>query len=177
MSMIRRFLDRFRRSERGSATLEFVIVFPIFMVLMMSSWELGVITMRTTTIERATDLVVRDIRLGTGSAPQHDEIKQQICDKAPILNNCDTNLRVEMIQLDPRAWVEPPADADCTDTAQTVSPVRTFENGQENELMLIRVCFKVEPVFPGVGLGQKLVQNSGGQYALVAAAAFVQEPI
>ncbi len=177
MTMFKRFLNRFRKSERGSATMEFVIVFPIFMVLMGSAWELGVITMRTTTIERATDLVVRDIRLGTGTAPQHDEIKQRICDRAPILNDCDINLRVEMIQLDPRAWVDPPADADCTDTAQTVAPVRSFENGQENDLMLLRVCFKVEPVFPAVGLGHKLVTDAAGKYALVASAAFVQEPL
>ncbi|MDX1780594.1 MAG: TadE family protein [Thalassovita sp.] len=177
MSMFKRFLDRFRNSESGSATMEFVMVFPIFMVLMGSAWELGVITMRTTTIERATDLVVRDIRLGTGTAPQHDEIKQRICDLAPILRNCDTNLRVELLQLDPRNWAEPPTYADCTDTSQPVSPVRSFENGQENELMLMRVCFKVDPVFPAVGLGHRLVTDASGKFALVASAAFVQEPL
>jgi len=177
MSMFKRFLTRFRRSERGSATLEFVIVFPIFVVLMGSSWELGLITMRTTIIERATDLVVRDIRLGTGSAPQHDEIKQEICDLASILNDCENNLRLEMIQLDPRNWVAPPQEADCTDASEEVSPVRTFENGQENELMLLRVCFKVNPLFPSVGLGKKLVTDGAGQYALVASSAFVQEPM
>ncbi|CUH65570.1 Flp pilus assembly protein TadG [Thalassovita gelatinovora] len=177
MTMFKRFLNRFRRSERGSATLEFVIVFPIFVVLMGSSWELGLITMRTTIIERATDLVVRDIRLGTGSAPQHDEIKQEICDMASILTNCEQNLRIEMIQIDPRNWTEPPAEADCTDASQEVSPVRAFENGQENELMLLRVCFKVDPLFPAVGLGKALVTDDAGQFALVAAAAFVQEPL
>lgn len=176
MMGLRHFLRHFRRSEDGTATMEFVIVFPIFMLILGSSFEIGTMTIRETMLERAVDMTIRDIRLGTGTAPQHDELKSIICDRSPILHDCDAKLRLEMIQLDPRAWVAPPENADCTDASRDVEPVREFVNGQENEMMLLRVCMKVKPVFPTTGLGKMLVKDGAGDYALVAKSAFVQEP-
>lgn len=169
-------LNRFRREESGTATMEFAIVFPLFMLIMGSTFELGTLTIRETALERALDLTVRDIRLGTGTAPQHDELKQSICDRAPILHDCTDKLRIEMIQLDPRAWTSPADDADCTDASAEVEPVREFTHGQENEMMLIRVCVKVTPLFPTTGLGNVMTKDGAGDYALIAKSAFVQEP-
>tara|TARA_Y100001956_G_scaffold45629_1_gene44415 strand:+ start:366 stop:941 length:576 start_codon:yes stop_codon:yes gene_type:complete len=169
-------LRRFAGREDGNATVEFVVVFPIFMLIMGSTFELGTLTIRETILERALDLTVRDIRLGTGTAPQHDELKASICDRAPLLIDCEENLRIEMIQLDPRNWTSPPTDADCTDRSQEVDPVREFVHGQENEMMLVRVCVKVQPLFPTTGLGDALAKDGAGDYSLIAKSAFVQEP-
>ena len=176
MMGLRNFLRHFRRSEDGTATMEFVIVFPIFMLILGSSFEIGAMTIRETMLERAVDLTIRDIRIGTGTAPQHNELKDIICDRAPILHDCSDKLRLEMIQLDPRNWTPPPDNADCTDASQDVEPVREFTHGQENEMMLLRVCVKVQPVFPTTGLGKMLEKDGAGDYALVAKSAFVQEP-
>lgn len=171
-----KMLKRFRRSEDGSATVEFAITFPAMLMLLLSGIELGFVSLNHAMLERAMDMTVRDIRLGTGSAPQHDELKDLICTRAGFINDCDTNLRLEMVQVDPRAWDNIREVADCTDQSEEVAPVRSFVNGQENELMFLRACVKIDPVFPTAGLGKNLVKDGAGQYALVSMSAFVQEP-
>lgn len=169
-------LRRYRRSDDGSATIEFAITFPSLLFLVLSSVELGFVTLQHAMLERAMDMTVRDIRLGTGTAPQHDEIKDRICARAGFIADCSDNLRLEMIQVDPRAWASPPANPDCTDQSEDVEPVRNFINGQNNELMILRACAKIEPVFPTTGLGANMAKDGAGFYALVSTSAFVQEP-
>jgi TadE-like protein len=173
---VRLLFGRFSRSEDGSATIEFAITFPAMLFLMLSGVELGMVTLHHSMLERALDMTVRDIRLGTGTAPQHDEIKTMICARAGFIDNCNDNLRLEMIQVDPRSWTDISTDADCTDQSVEVTPVRSFVNGLENELMFLRACAKFDPVFPTTGLGQNMVKDASGQYSLVSTSAFVQEP-
>jgi len=171
-----RFLRRFRRAEDGSATIEFAITFPAVVTILLSGLELGFVTLQHSMLERAVDMTVREIRLGTGTAPQHDEIKDMICARAGFLRNCSANLRLEMIRVDPRNWQGISNDPDCTDRSEEVSPVRNFQNGQENELMVLRACAKIDPVFPTTGLGKNMDKDSYGQYALTSTTVFVQEP-
>ena len=92
-------LRRFLRREDGHTTVEFAITFPSMLLFMLAGIELAFVTMRHAGLEHALDLTVRDIRLGTGSAPQHDEIKASICARAGFLDNCSEVLRLEMITL------------------------------------------------------------------------------
>ena len=173
---LRQKLRRFTDSETGSATIEFAITFPAMLLILLSGIELAFVNLRHSMLERAVDITVREIRLGTGSAPQHDAIKDMICTRAGFIENCRDNLRLEMIQLDPRNWADVPANADCTDKSEEVAPVRAFVNGLDNELMILRACAKIDPVFPTSGLGADLASGVDGQYALIATTAFVQEP-
>lgn len=174
--MLTRFLRRFRSSEDGNATIEFAITFPAMMFFLLSGVELGMISLNQAMLERAMDMTVRDIRLGTGTAPQHDDIKDTICERAVFIGNCKDHLRLEMIQLDPFAWSGIPGGADCIDKSEDVAPVRSFVNGRENELMILRACVKADPLFPSVGLGSNIPKDGAGQYSLIATSAFVQEP-
>lgn len=169
-------LRRFRRSEDGSSTIEFALTFPSLLFLLLSGIELGFVTLQHSMLERAMDMTVRDIRLGTGTAPQHDDIKDLICARAGFIENCSETLRLEMIQVDPRNWSAPPVNADCTDLSKPVQPVRNFEHGRNNELMILRACAKIEPIFPTTGLGANMQKDGAGYYALVSSSAFVQEP-
>lgn len=177
VSRIYRRLRRFGRRDEGSVTVEFAILFPAFIMILLSGVEQGMITLQHAMLERGLDLAVRDIRLGTGTAPQHDEIKHEICQYAGVLRNCETTLRLEMVQVDLRNGAISLDDtADCVDTSEDVQPVRNFVNGQENELMILRACVKIDPIFPTTGLGKQLVKDGAGQTALLATSAFVQEP-
>jgi len=167
---------RFSRSEEGSGTVEFAITFPAMLFFMLSGVELGFVTLHHSMLERAMDIVVRDIRLTTGAAPQHDKIKKMICAEAGFISNCNDNLHLEMIQIDPDNWADIPDEATCTDKSEEVSPVVFFENGLENELMILRACAKIDPVFPTTGLGNNVVKDGAGQYSLISISAFVQEP-
>lgn len=173
----RHALRRFRRNEDGTASIEFVIVVPVFLALMMISIELGFITVRNTMLERGLDIAVREIRLGTGTAPQHDAIKQIVCDNAVIINDCMSNLRLEMRPTDIRSFGSLDTQVDCTDAAEPTKPLRTFTPGGQNELMLLRACVKYNPLFPQQFLGAALQKDASGQAAIISMAAFVQEPL
>ena len=180
ISSLRHRLRRLRRAEGGNATVEFVILFPLVLIIIAFGLELTFINLRHAALERAMDQTIRDIRLGTGTAPQHDDIKDLICERAQFIENCDTHLRLEMVMVDPRNWVDIDGNADCTDKEEEVSPVREFVNGQENELMILRACARNDPIFPNatLGISQNLASDPDGekQYSLVSTSAFVQEP-
>ncbi|MFU1476270.1 TadE/TadG family type IV pilus assembly protein [Roseovarius sp. C7] len=168
---------RFWREQAGNATVEFVIVFPVFLALFLFSLELAIITLRHTMLERGLDIAVRELRLGTGSAPQHDDIKQIICDNAMVISSCDATLRLEMVRTNIRTLATMPQDVNCVDSSEEAAPVRQFENGQQNDLMLLRACVKYSPLLPGMDLAQALDKDGAGQVAIVSRTAFVQEPL
>ncbi|WIY23817.1 TadE/TadG family type IV pilus assembly protein [Parasedimentitalea psychrophila] len=177
--MIRRIqqsLRQFRSRENGNVTVEFAIVVPLFLMILMSTVELGLITIKQSMLERALDMTVRDLRLGTGADQQHDDIRDAICSRSGFIDSCDTSLRLEMVQVDPFNWTGIDASPDCINAVEDVQPVRSFISGQSNELMFIRACMKFAPVFPQWGLGDSLDKDSGGRVSLFASSAFVQEP-
>ncbi len=55
-----------RRSpeEDGTATIPFLLFLPFFMMLVISSLEMGMLMLRHVMLERALDMSVRDLRLG-----------------------------------------------------------------------------------------------------------------
>lgn len=170
-------LRRFAREESGSVeTVAFALWMPMIVLILLTMLEVGTYTARSTMLERAVDQTVRSIRLETGAAPQHEAIKALICARAVILPNCATNLRLEMVQRDPRSWSDLPATVDCVDNALEVAPVREFTNGESNELMVLRACAKITPLFPVTFLASSVQKDAAGDYALIAATSFVQEP-
>ncbi|TCL09936.1 Flp pilus assembly protein TadG [Shimia isoporae] len=167
---------QFRRREEGHVSTEFAIMVPILLVTLVSAVELGVMTLRYSMLERSLDIVVRDIRLNTGYNPDHDDMITRICDEATMIPDCNNNLKLEMVALDPRAWDGIPQNTICTDQSLEAQPVTTFTHGIQNELMVLRACAKVAPLFPTTGLGANFATDDAGDFALVVTNAFVQEP-
>ena len=177
MMRLARRLRRFSRDRDGTASVEFVLVAPFLIAFIVFSLELGMLTLRAAMLERGLDIAVREVRLGTGTAPGHDAIKQIVCDNASVVADCDENLRLEMIPTDLRNFSTLDATPDCTDAAEPSKPVRNFIPGGQNQLMLLRVCLKYRPLFPDAILGDALIKDSSGNVALTTVSAFVQEPI
>lgn len=169
-------LRRFRRKEDGSASVEFVVVFPAFMILFVSAFESGLLMTRHVMLERGLDMAVRAVRIGTIDPVTHDQIKTMICNGAGVIPDCMNQVKVEMRPIDPRAWSNIPLEADCIDRDEANNPTRNFANGGENQLMVVRACALFDPIFPTTGLGAQLPRKSGGAYALVSSSAFVMEP-
>ncbi|MGH1413689.1 MAG: TadE/TadG family type IV pilus assembly protein [Pelagimonas sp.] len=172
--ILRNRLNSFRAKEDGSVVVPFALWVPLFLILILSSIELGTVTIRQTALERALDNTVRDIRLGAVTA--HSEIKQSICDGAAVLPSCMDTLHLEMVSLDMRDWGGVIDAADCTDTAQSVTPNRSFQNGNANEMMLLRACYKYQPITPAGTISSSLSKDAQGYTALVVSSAFVHEP-
>ena len=177
--MIRRTtqaLRRFRQREDGNSTVEFAVIVPAFMMILMSTVELGMINLRHSQLERALDETVRTIRLGTGGEMQHDGLRDEVCDRSGFIDDCSTSLRLEMVQIDPYNWTDIDPTPDCVNRIEAIQPVRNFVSGQSNELMFIRACMKFNPIFPTWGLGSHLSKDEDGRINLIASSAFVQEP-
>lgn len=174
--MMGRALRRFAADGHGTATIEFVMFFPMFIVIMISSLELGVIMTRQVMLDRAMDLAVRDLRLGRFPNASHSVLKDAICANAGVIPNCSTELLLEMRPIQAPAYTLPDPAAQCIDRSSDSEPVITFRDGGENELMLLRACALVDPLFPGTGLGLKMQENTMDGFALVATSAYVNEP-
>ncbi len=174
-----KYFRRFRKDEEGNASVEFFIIIPVFIMLMLMSIELGFITMRHTLLERGLDMAVREIRLGTGEPSSHEEIKDFICDEAGFILNCKTELRLEMKPVDLRAYSALDEEAKCIENSQPVDPAvlkKDFVFGGVNELMILRACYRYDPIFPEALLGNALEKDDYGKPAIITTTAFVQEP-
>ncbi|KUF09254.1 TadE/TadG family type IV pilus assembly protein [Pseudoponticoccus marisrubri] len=170
------FAKRFRKEEDGNATVEFAVYFTIFFMILAAGVEIAFINLRHAMLERGVDLATRDIRLSTGHVPSYEEVRDKICTEATILDVCGDNLRVEMVQVEPRDLSAAPVDADCINAQQDPRPVRNFVAGQDNDLMLIRACLKYKPMMPTTSIGKELNLDDEGYAQLVVTSAFVQEP-
>ncbi len=172
-----RIFRRFLRRDDGTASLEIVLVLPVFMMLFMSAYEGGMISMRHMMMERGLDLAVRDVRIGRLLDPKHAELKARICDYAQIIPNCENELQLEMIQMDVRNWTTAlNGPIECINRALDTQLEVDFGHGVNNELMVLQVCTLFDPVVPTTGLGKYIPKKSGGAYALTATSAFVMEP-
>jgi Flp pilus assembly protein TadG len=171
-----RAATRFRKQEGGVATLEFVIAVPVMMTIFMASFETGLLMTRHIMLEQAVDVTMRDLRLGKIPNPSAAAIKQAICDKTVIFPNCTDNTAVELTRVDNVTWTMPAEEVQCVDREEEVQPVLTFVPGSENELMMVRVCATLDPIFPMTGVAEALPKDAQGGYGLVSVASFVNEP-
>jgi len=80
------------------------------------------------------------------------------------------------VTLNPRVFYQYNQAADCVDTSQPIKPVRGFQLGQQNQMMMLRACVKFKPVYPTSGLGFAFEKDGTGRATMISAAAFVQEP-
>jgi len=169
-------LRRFRRGEDGNSTIEFVILFPVFIFLFLSCFEAGMLMMRQVMLERALDLSVRSLRLGHWKPPTHDEMKEAICTRTGMIPDCENSLLLELRPVNTDTWTGLPTEVTCVDKSGEIEPVITFNGGDENEMMMVRACAVMKPWFVATGWGLKLPLIDGEHYALVSTSAFVNEP-
>ncbi len=147
-------LRRFRRSEDGQATIEFCILFPAFISIMLCSIEAGIMMVRNVMLERGVDIAVRELRLGDPTPPTYDEFKQSICDNAIIFNDCDELLQVALQPVSTDTWTGLPNQLTCIneethlDETDPINPIvdTTFIGGGNNDLMIVQACGLFDPL-------------------------------
>ena len=172
----RRALRHLGLSEDGVASVELVIVFPFFVGVFLSGYEVAIMNTRAVMLERATDMVVRNIRLSSGANLSYDVVLNDICRLAGLIPDCRNTTKIELQPVDMSTWTGMTSAIDCVKRDQVIQPVVRFRNGLQNELMLIRVCAIVDPVFPSIGVGRSMPRDSSGGYQIIASSAFVNEP-
>lgn len=177
MSRLRRTLRKLLGSERGAASVEFVIVFPFFVGVFLSAFDVAMMNLRAVMMERATDQVVRAIRLSSGATLDYDTVKSDICTQAFMIPDCENTLMIELIAVNTTSWNGLQNRPACVARGNPIQPLVKFKNGVQNELMLMRVCAVVDPFFPGIGVGRSMPKDPSGGYQVIATSAFVNEPV
>nr|WP_319246979.1 TadE/TadG family type IV pilus assembly protein [uncultured Celeribacter sp.] len=167
---------RYVRDQRGTTTIEFALFFPLFTMIMLGGYEIGYYTVTHSMLERGLDLAVRDVRLGRMTEVTLPNLKSTVCTYARYVRHCEDNIHIALEPINAREFTPPQTAAACIDRAEDVTPATTFTDGGENELMLVRACVNVDPVFPTTWIGAALERYPGSGYAMAAIAGFVNEP-
>ena len=185
MSVLFKRFRNFRKRQEGSASVEFVLLFPVFMFVFLTGFESGFYMVRHVMLERAVDIAVRDVRLGNtqnipGQAPNLATLKQRICDEASIFPNCADAVQVELrpVAIAPNGVDVMTQDILCIDSSadDDVPQTTYYDTGEDNSLMVVRVCALSEPLFPTTRLGAGMAVDAEGNHALISVNAFVNEP-
>lgn len=177
-------LGRFFQDEGGTASIEFVFIIPIILMIFMASFEASLFMARHAMLERSVDIVVRDIRLGTYSSMTHTQLKREICAGGMVVTSVDDCVKSMKIWMQPVntatfAMVAPPKF--CVDRSQPIDPLKEptgteFAYGSDNDIMLMRICLKEEPMFPTTLVGAGMIRDEpDGNYALMTTTVFVNE--
>ena len=172
----RTLFQRFRASQAGSATIEFVIAVPIVLAFLFTAIDFGAVMLRQVFLDRAVDIAVRQVRLGNVPAGGMEALRQQICAGTILTPNCVANATIELRPVDQTTMGALTDPAMCVNRAEEIAPVVTFNPGASNDLMLLRVCIAVDPFLRVTGIVHGMAEMSTGGYALVARAAFANEP-
>jgi len=172
---IKGLLQRFWSDEDATATIEFVILAPVVMWIVFSVIEAGWLSTQQSMLNRGLNLAVRDLRLGRRPNPSANDIKQDICNYAGVLRDCMNTLTLELVSInDPIGN----ASAVCVDRSSPIEPTIAFDQGSHinQDIMIARACFVVDPLIPGAGLGAALPKDITGAFHMVSFSAFANEP-
>lgn len=136
---------------------------------------------RQVMMERAVDIVVRDIRLDTGSTVTQNQVRNSVCDRATILPDCRSNMLIELTLIDQTTYATPTTDSPCVNQLTSIVPQSSFAGGRTGQLVLVRACYSVRPSLPlavlagNRTLGSYLINDVDGTFRIVTANAFVVE--
>lgn len=171
-------IARFRRDEDGAtSTVEFVMIFPLFMVMFLSMFEVGLMMTRAVMLDRGLNIAIREARLSDGATVSGDSLRNSICNAAWIFKTCDDDMVVEMTILSGDDFANIPASRlPCVDRDNKVVPTTDFTMGGSNDLVFLRACIVVNPWFPFSGFAANLNLDPSGGFAIRTEDAFAIEP-
>jgi hypothetical protein len=178
--MLRSLLARFRSDEGGTVATEFVVMFPVVIAMFFASFESGYMVLRAAMLERSLDMTVRDLRLGVLRNPSVEFLRQRLCSRTDVFEDCEQSVTIELTRINSSFSNLPTVTSPCvrrslTIQAGTTSP--TVDTGLENEMLVIRACLVVDAMFPTAFMGvSSALADADGTYQLVAVSAFVNEP-
>lgn len=169
-------LRAFTSNRSGATAIEFAILAPIFIAVLFSTFEIGWLVTKSTLLDRALDLTIRQIRVGATTAPNSQAaMAASICDRLYIISDCKKSLTVEMTKIT-QATDFPSNGATCVDRGGSFSPTVSFTAGSRAEIMYVRACLVSDALTPLLGIAFHFVKDSKGGYSIVSSSAFMNEP-
>ena len=167
------------KRQDGAVTVEFVVIVPFLLSLFFASVDVGVSMLRQVMLDRATDLAVREVRLGRVPNDGSVTMAQLICERTMLLPDCINNIAVEMQPIDTSTFAGLTPTVQCVNRELNLTPSVAFSvgsGGSAQELMLIRTCVAAEPFIRLTGFFTAMPINEDGEYVVVSRGVFVNEP-
>jgi hypothetical protein len=174
---------RFLKDTSGTATIEFLFVFPIIFLIFTASVESSLYMARYVMMDRAVDKVMRAVRMPNAPVLTHQQLKEAICGAGMMIKSkseCMQRMKIWMQPVNTGTFdmVAPPNT--CVDKYSDVNtgepPANEFALGVDNDIMLLRICLKVEPMFPTTKVSVKMPTQPDGTVAMFVTTVFVNEP-
>ena len=181
LGFISQRVRRFAADVRAGATVEFVIIAPLLLTSVFSIFESGWLMTQSMMLDRGLDNAVRELRIGKsdGTDFTHAEVRTIICQQSLVIEDCENAL---LIELTPMTDYDADDPRRCIDRVDgTINPDDSFDPGARSEVMFVRVCAIVDPIFPDMwmGLGTQMPKVSDKDLtgiALISFGAFMNEP-
>ncbi len=176
-SRSRRRWIRIVRNRDGSAAVEFAIVAPVFLAILMSTFEVGWFFFANSQVDAAVLDASRLVRTGT---PQQTGVTKEqffdiVCPKVSFLGPCQSRLTVEVKNYPSFTdLANDTAGAVCRDDDPTIINAIPYEPGTEQSIVRVRLCFLYDTINPAVGVN--LAESANGRRALVSTYVFRNEP-
>jgi hypothetical protein len=142
--------------------------------LIFVTLEVGSFIIYHASVEQATEVTSREVYLGRAqtSGMTGSDIENFFCNQTSIIPDCAANTTVELRVIDDFSSF-PSDSAQCRDSDVTVNPVITYENGDESDIVFMRVCVRI-PVLSSLGSNlMGLSRSETGKYSVITKTAFV----
>jgi hypothetical protein len=123
-------------------------------------FELGIMSIRWSMLDRGLDLTVRSLRLnhysddldGLTNAQAHDFLRTEICGHSSVLKECDELLYLEMTVLTAGQTI-PSDKAACVNRDAPVNTRPNVNTGgrvvqNPQEIVYVRACYWIDPIMP-----------------------------
>lgn len=164
--------------EDGLATVEFVLVFPIAILIMFMAGESAAINVRKTNLDRALEMTIRELRMGMVTNPTSGSLRSSICQKMGNPDNCSNNLTLELnvVSITTSNLTVPSLTATCVNRSANINTQPNFNAGLANELVLVRACYVIDVIFPTSVASVTVADSAGTEHRLISTTAFVNEP-
>lgn len=176
----RRSRSPFVNGERGASAVEFALIVPVFMTLLLGFYDIGIVSLQQVMLTGATDRTMRELRInGTinadGSPTTVAQLEAAICDRAVVIPNCVADTVVEIREVASSAAL-PTTQTSCIarDPSGTIRPNVTGTFGGRQARMLVRVCAISKQLVGGLPLAPA-VHDENGDVRITAVSAFVNE--
>ena len=177
--------NRFLKSQRGASAVEFALVAPIFLMMMMSTFEVGWFYFVNSTLDTAITDISRKIRTGqVQGGPGFDKddfFNDTVCPSLSFFGDCHQIATAEVKVFN--SFSELYDDENLSsggdpiicrgDDPEAVNNI-PVDPGTENSIVRVRLCIIYRTLNPAVGINLK--QNANGERQLTSTFIFRNEP-
>lgn len=184
------FFRRIRADVKGSVAIEFSMIAPVFLLMMMATIESGVVFFAQSSLQNAVNDAARLVKTGqsacfTMDANNNcqgitaDEFRKEICDSVKVLlkvctkdANGNSNLQFDVKAYS--AGFGGVSNGSPLNGTNDLPNLTAFNTGAPCDVVLVRAFYRW-PVFTP-GLSVLLANMNGPNHLLATAAAFRNEP-